>query len=90
MALLGVKLAHDVLGASLPKDVLSTVNADPKVQTLSQTIILRWYSEALAHEAALTQRLQLQMRSGWEKLPLYGRLVRKRLRPTVTGSETGR
>ena len=90
MALLGIKLAHDVLDAPLPEHVLNTLDADPKLQTLSQTIVLRWHSKALDHEAALTQRLQLEMRSGWERVPLYGRLVKKRLQPAFEGYKTNR
>ena len=77
MTLLGLKLAHDVLDAPLPEDVLQTLNADPKLQTLSQTIMMRMYEQNIQNEATLTYRLQQQMRSGLWWLPLYGRLVKK-------------
>ena len=80
MTLLGLRLAHDVLDAPLPKSIMQVLNADPKLQPLSHTVIARMSRRTATDEATLTYRLQLQLRSGFWSLPLYGRLIKKRLR----------
>ena len=79
MTLLGLKLAHDVLGAPLPERALQVLEADAKLRALSRTIVTRMYEQNTRGEATLTYRLQLQMRSGLWSLPLYGRAIKKRL-----------
>ena len=79
MTLLGLKLAHNVLDAPLPKNVVQALNADPNLQKLSQTIIMRMYEQNIQNEATLTYRLQAQMRTGFQRWPLFGRVIKKRL-----------
>ena len=82
MTLLGLRLAYDVLDAPLPERALQVLAADAKLRALSQTIVTRMYKQNTRGEATLTYRLQLQMRSGFWSLPLYGRAIKKRLTAT--------
>lgn len=80
MTLLGLKLARDVLAALLPVSLVQVLDADPKLQALSRTITTRMCKQNARDEVALTYQLQSQLRSGIWRLPLYGRLLTKRLR----------
>lgn len=84
IVLLGLHLAHTVLAAPLPEGVQRVLNADPVLSKLSQKIVTRMHKKrGPLGEAVLTQQLQLAMRSGRLKVPLYIKFVTFLLRPNA-------
>jgi hypothetical protein len=84
MVLLGLHLAHTVLEAPLPEGVQQVLKTDPKLVTLSQQIVTRMHEKrGPLGEATLTHRLQLAMRSGLLRVPLYLKFVTFLLRPNA-------
>jgi len=84
MVLLGLQLAHTVLAAPLPGEVQRVLKADPKLEQLARQIVTRMHSKSgPLREATLTHRLQLAMRSGLLRLPLYAQLIALLLRPNA-------
>lgn len=82
LVLLGLHLAHTLLDAPLPKGVQEVVRADPTLEKLAQRIVTRMHvRRGPLREAVLTEQLQLGMRSGLLKLPLYFKVATFLLRP---------
>lgn len=84
IVLLGLQLAHTLLGAPLPERVRQVLEADPKLSRLSRQIGTRMYERrGPLREAVLTYQLQLAMRPGRLKLPFYLKFITFILRPNA-------
>ena len=84
IVLLGLGLAHTLLGSPLPEKIKQVLEADPKLPKLTRQITTRMYRrrEPL-REAVLTYQLQLAMRPARLQAPFYLKFITFILRPNA-------